>query len=136
MATRLAMTWSQVGSAAPVSILSLHQPPLCSNSYVSATVGILATNPLEVLKVRLQTSVPSPRVGAGSRSSASNAPNPSAAALSHQVVLAEAVTPARPGLAQLWRKEGVRFLFAGAAGPILGLAFIDSFFFASYGRCM
>lgn len=42
----------------------------------------------------------------------------------------------RPGLMQMWRQEGPRFLFAGAAAPIIGLAFIDSFFFAIYGRCM
>ena len=59
----------------------------------------------------------------------------------------------REGLIMLWRTEGVRFLVAGAAAPILvrlpedrshqrakpclqGLAFIDSAFFAIYGRSM
>lgn len=37
---------------------------------------------------------------------------------------------------QLWKQEGYRFLFAGAAGPIIGLALVDSAFFACYGRCM
>jgi hypothetical protein len=40
------------------------------------------------------------------------------------------------GLRGLWKKEGYKFLFAGAAAPIIGLAFIDSFFFATYGKCM
>lgn len=43
---------------------------------------------------------------------------------------------ARPGLRALWRAEGAKFLFAGAAGPILGLAFIDSAFFGGYGFFM
>jgi solute carrier family 25 carnitine/acylcarnitine transporter 20/29 len=36
----------------------------------------------------------------------------------------------------LYRTEGIRFFFAGTAGPILGLAFIDSAFFGLYGRVM
>lgn len=43
---------------------------------------------------------------------------------------------ARPGLISLYRTEGFRFFFAGTAGPILGLAFIDSAFFGLYGRMM
>lgn len=42
----------------------------------------------------------------------------------------------RPGLVQLWKQEGPRFLYAGAAAPIIGLAFLDSFFFGAYGRSM
>lgn len=36
----------------------------------------------------------------------------------------------------LWKTEGLTFFFAGAAGPILGLAFIDSAFFGGYGIAM
>ncbi|GAA5992553.1 hypothetical protein JCM10908_002660 [Rhodotorula pacifica] len=42
----------------------------------------------------------------------------------------------RPGIVSLYRSEGIRFFFAGTAGPILGLAFIDSAFFGLYGRMM
>ncbi|GAA5887163.1 hypothetical protein JCM6882_009469 [Rhodosporidiobolus microsporus] len=44
--------------------------------------------------------------------------------------------PQRVGLLSLYRTEGFRFFFAGTAGPILGLAFIDSAFFGLYGRVM
>jgi len=91
--------------------------------WCGGALGILASNPLEVLKVRMQTAIPAAavadtprtsRVGAGSRP-----PNGT-----------------RAGLVFLWKTEGVRFLVAGAAAPILGLAFIDSAFFALYGRTM
>ncbi|GAA6024510.1 hypothetical protein JCM10207_000400 [Rhodosporidiobolus poonsookiae] len=42
----------------------------------------------------------------------------------------------RVGILSLYRTEGIRFFFAGTAGPILGLAFIDSAFFGLYGRVM
>lgn len=66
----------------------------------------MQSNPLEVLKVRMQTAIPAAavadtpstsRVGAGSRP-----PNGT-----------------RAGLVFLWKTEGVRFLVAGAAAPIL-----------------
>ena len=44
--------------------------------------------------------------------------------------------PSKPGILSLYRSEGIRFFFAGTAGPILGLAFIDSAFFGLYGRMM
>ncbi|GAA5963465.1 hypothetical protein JCM8115_003375 [Rhodotorula mucilaginosa] len=44
--------------------------------------------------------------------------------------------PSKPGILSLYRSEGFRFFFAGTAGPILGLAFIDSAFFGLYGRMM
>lgn len=65
-----------------------------------------AGNPLEVLKVRMQTALPptaaaaqpsTSRVGAGSRPPSST----------------------REGLVMLWRTEGAKFLIAGAAAPIL-----------------
>ncbi|KAK9900343.1 mitochondrial carrier [Cystobasidium minutum MCA 4210] len=91
--------------------------------WIGGAVGILASNPLEVLKVRMQTALPptaaaaqpsTSRVGAGSRPPSST----------------------REGLIMLWKTEGAKFLIAGAAAPILGLAIIDSTFFALYGRSM
>ncbi|GAA5858091.1 hypothetical protein JCM8547_005649 [Rhodosporidiobolus lusitaniae] len=58
--------------------------------------------------------------------SPSSAPSPSAGA----------PKPPAVGLLSLYRTEGIRFFFAGTAGPILGLAFIDSAFFGLYGRAM
>jgi solute carrier family 25 carnitine/acylcarnitine transporter 20/29 len=39
-------------------------------------------------------------------------------------------------MVSLYRAEGVRFFFAGTAGPILGLGFIDAAFFGVYGQVM
>ncbi|SCV67117.1 BQ2448_5763 [Microbotryum intermedium] len=114
--------------------------------WLGGAAGILVSNPLEVLKVRLQTArVPSNRVGRSS-------PPPTASASSAMPSATATFTPAasttaasslsssssttRPGLTSLWKSEGARFLFAGAAGPILGLAFIDSAFFGLYGQFM
>lgn len=47
-----------------------------------------------------------------------------------------ASSSSKPGILSLYRSEGFRFFFAGTAGPILGLAFIDSAFFGLYGRMM
>ncbi|POY71589.1 hypothetical protein BMF94_5374 [Rhodotorula taiwanensis] len=49
---------------------------------------------------------------------------------------ATTTTATKPGIISLYRSEGIRFFFAGTAGPILGLAFIDSAFFGLYGRMM
>ncbi|BGP52389.1 hypothetical protein JCM10450v2_008367 [Rhodotorula kratochvilovae] len=57
------------------------------------------------------------------------APSPPAPHAQHQ-------HHARLGLISLYRSEGIRFFFAGTAGPILGLAFIDSAFFGLYGQMM
>lgn len=103
-----------------------HEPSIVDDliaGWIGGAVGILASNPLEVLKVRMQTALPptaaaaqpsTSRVGAGSRPPSST----------------------REGLVMLWRTEGAKFLIAGAAAPILGLAIIDSTFFALYGRSM
>ncbi|KAM0787290.1 hypothetical protein ACM66B_006523 [Microbotryomycetes sp. NB124-2] len=141
------------------------RPPVDTTSdliagWLGGAVGILVSNPLEVLKVRLQTQatpslattsserVPSNRVGrsspppTASTSSASSSKAPKLESLSRTAPLVansairQQQHPPKPGLATLWRTEGVRFLFAGAAGPILGLAFIDSAFFGLYGRAM
>lgn len=73
---------------------------------VVLTASCLAGNPLEVLKVRMQTALPptaaaaqpsTSRVGAGSRPPSST----------------------REGLLMLWKTEGAKFLIAGAAAPIL-----------------
>lgn len=79
---------------------------------------IHAGNPLEVLKVRMQTALPptaaaaqpsTSRVGAGSRPPSST----------------------REGLIMLWKTEGAKFLIAGAAAPILvGIALYSY----SFGR--
>ncbi|KAK4048955.1 hypothetical protein OIV83_004511 [Microbotryomycetes sp. JL201] len=129
--------------------------------WLGGAVGILVSNPLEVLKVRLQTQatpaaaattaaiaasghaaatqerVPSNRVGRSSPPPTTST-STSSSSLSRQGATTAILHQAqqRPGLATLWRTEGVRFLFAGAAGPILGLAFIDSAFFGLYGRAM
>ncbi|GAA5820152.1 hypothetical protein JCM3770_005393 [Rhodotorula araucariae] len=72
-------------------------------------------------------------------------PGPTALGTSNPALSpSSAVTPhahaqhhhARPGLISLYRSEGIRFFFAGTAGPILGLAFIDSAFFGLYGQMM
>ncbi|KDE03758.1 hypothetical protein MVLG_05762 [Microbotryum lychnidis-dioicae p1A1 Lamole] len=104
--------------------------------WLGGAAGILVSNPLEVLKVRLQTAqVPSNRVGRSSPppTATSSSATPSATAASTH---ASSTSTTRPGLASLWKAEGARFLFAGAAGPILGLAFIDSAFFGLYGQFM
>lgn len=67
--------------------------------------------------------------------SPSATPQPAAASAPHAPSTGQAAA-ARPGLISLYRSEGIRFFFAGTAGPILGLAFIDSAFFGLYGRMM
>ncbi|GAA5932822.1 hypothetical protein JCM1841_005440 [Sporobolomyces salmonicolor] len=155
--------------------------------WMGGAVGVIAGNPFEVLKVRLQTSQQShhpsapssttlpnsPRVGKSSTSpimlpslsavQSGNSPLPTVAspavqssATLRQPAPSNAVPPStitappssvnqkhqhgqpreKPSIMSLYRSEGVRFFFAGAAGPILGLAFIDSAFFGLYGRVM
>ncbi|GAA5831720.1 hypothetical protein JCM3766R1_004990 [Sporobolomyces carnicolor] len=157
--------------------------------WLGGAVGVIAGNPFEVLKVRLQTAsthaIPSPsgsstipnspRVGKSSTSpiifkkpsssttqatvtspnklekttlstTASSVQIPSTST-SHPIPSTSAAsnTPhassapqrrEKPSIMSLYRSEGIRFFFAGAAGPILGLAFIDSAFFGLYGRVM
>ncbi|KAA1100950.1 hypothetical protein PGT21_002524 [Puccinia graminis f. sp. tritici] len=135
--------------------------------WVGGAVGIVISNPLEVLKVRLQTN-PSPNLDHpisldtllfsrspsplhhGQSSPATLAlqysipptgfPHPQSTYIqntnhlkSHNLGSPNSIIS---GLRGLWKKEGYKFLFAGAAAPIIGLAFIDSFFFATYGKCM
>ncbi|GAA5963303.1 hypothetical protein JCM21900_006549 [Sporobolomyces salmonicolor] len=151
--------------------------------WMGGAIGVIAGNPFEVLKVRLQTSQQShhpsapssttlpnsPRVGKSSTSpimlpslsavQSGNSPLPTVAspavqpsATLRQPAPSNAVPPPtttappssvmhgqpreKPSIMSLYRSEGVRFFFAGAAGPILGLAFIDSAFFGLYGRVM
>ncbi|GAA5898026.1 uncharacterized protein JCM6883_000898 [Sporobolomyces salmoneus] len=162
--------------------------------WLGGAVGVIAGNPFEVLKVRLQTaqthttpSAPgsssstfpnSPRVGKSSTSPIMLTPPPSAnkqatvtspnnldktimrtTASSLQIPATSNSQPStsstpnsssslssgtsqqqqrreKPSIMSLYRSEGIRFFFAGAAGPILGLAFIDSAFFGLYGRVM
>ncbi|GAA5935355.1 uncharacterized protein JCM15063_001010 [Sporobolomyces koalae] len=155
--------------------------------WLGGAVGVIAGNPFEVLKVRLQTaqthaspsptgsssSFPnSPRVGKSSTSpimlptlapvtstqatvsnlNSQNALKTAASSIqipttaSPKTVPPTSVTassashqPSRrekPSIMSLYRSEGIRFFFAGAAGPILGLAFIDSAFFGLYGQVM
>lgn len=146
-------------------------------------VGVIAGNPFEVLKVRLQTAQThaspssstfpnSPRVGKSSTSpimltkpsspKQATLTSPNTRDTSNLRTTASAVqipstntnssaTPStsttsqqssthprreKPSIMSLYRSEGFRFFFAGAAGPILGLAFIDSAFFGLYGRVM
>ncbi|PLW19722.1 hypothetical protein PCANC_01971 [Puccinia coronata f. sp. avenae] len=136
--------------------------------WVGGAVGIVISNPLEVLKVRLQTN-PTPNLEHPISLDAllfSRSPSPlhhgqsspATLALQYSIPpttsshLAQSCSHTRnpcfseplnsspntiiSGLRALWKKEGYRFLFAGAAAPIIGLAFIDSFFFATYGKCM
>ncbi|KAH9817202.1 mitochondrial carrier domain-containing protein [Melampsora americana] len=136
--------------------------------WIGGAAGILISNPLEVLKVRIQTN-PSSHISSDLTSIAlSRSPSPvhhcvdyeySSLALKYSIPPMDYVSNqsgirnnslSHPhsatqlphfnstlnGLRGLWRQEGYRFLFAGAAAPILGLAFIDSFFFATYGKCM
>lgn len=135
--------------------------------WIGGAAGILISNPLEVLKVRIQTN--SSHISSDLTSLAlSRSPSPvhhcvnyeySSLALKYSIPPVDYVSnqsgirniplthsPSAAqlphfnstlnGLRGLWRQEGYRFLFAGAAAPILGLAFIDSFFFATYGKCM
>lgn len=107
--------------------------------WLGGAVGILVSNPLEVLKVRLQTArVPGSRVGAGSRSAPPTTASSTASTSSIPSASSQHQSSSHPrtGLRSLWRSEGVKFMFAGAAGPILGLAFIDSAFFGGYGAVM
>ncbi|GAA6015852.1 hypothetical protein JCM11491_007209 [Sporobolomyces phaffii] len=160
--------------------------------WLGGAVGVIAGNPFEVLKVRLQTAqthaVPSPsgssstfpnspRVGKSSTSPimlSKPTPHPSPATISSphrhdtttlrttassvQIPATSSLHPTssasstpsstaspqpssmqrreKPSIMSLYRSEGIRFFFAGAAGPILGLAFIDSAFFGLYGRVM
>lgn len=131
--------------------------------WLGGAVGIVISNPLEVLKVRLQIN-PHPNLGHDNLSSLpfSRSPSPLHHGHSSPVTLAlqysippscfpiknsawtkknlKSINPSSSsiisGLGALWQKEGYKFLFAGAAAPILGLAFIDAFFFATYGKCM
>ncbi|CAH7688215.1 mitochondrial carrier domain-containing protein [Phakopsora pachyrhizi] len=137
--------------------------------WIGGAVGIVVSNPLEVLKVRLQTN-PSPNsqpnhlfkplnlpgspcpvyhsnnnyplnlalqysIPPNSNNSIQILACPSPANLSKRTTYSNPQT-VNLGLRQLWKQEGYRFLLAGAAAPILGLAFIDSCFFATYGGCM
>lgn len=168
------------------------KPLFATRSFVVA-VGVIAGNPFEVLKVRLQTaqthSSPSssgssatfpnsPRVGKSSTSpimltkpnsnkqatltspntrdtsnlrtaasavqipsttSNSSSVSSTSTSSSSQTTTKQPTTQTRrekPSIMSLYRSEGIRFFFAGAAGPILGLAFIDSAFFGLYGRVM
>ena len=93
-----------------------------------------------MLKVRLQThssspaTAKTPRVGAGSRMPTTpSSPSTSTTIASSP---AQATKRPKPSLTGLWRAEGLRVFFAGAMGPILGLAFIDSAFFGGYGVAM
>ncbi|EGG04815.1 uncharacterized protein MELLADRAFT_108184 [Melampsora larici-populina 98AG31] len=135
--------------------------------WIGGAAGILISNPLEVLKVRLQTN-PSHTSSDLTSLALSRSPSPvhhcvnyeySSLALKYSIPPVDYVSnqsgirniplthshsatqlphfnSTLNGLRALWRQEGYRFLFAGAAAPILGLAFIDSFFFATYGKCM
>ncbi|KAH9440614.1 hypothetical protein MJO28_002349 [Puccinia striiformis f. sp. tritici] len=130
--------------------------------WVGGAVGIVISNPLEVLKVRLQTN-PSPNLDRPISLDSllfSRSPSPLHHGQSSPATLAlqYSIPPTSSlhthssyiqnpnhltspntilsGLRGLWKKEGYRFLFAGAAAPIIGLAFIDSVFFATYGKCM
>ncbi|KAG0147556.1 hypothetical protein CROQUDRAFT_106359 [Cronartium quercuum f. sp. fusiforme G11] len=132
--------------------------------WIGGAAGILISNPLEVLKVRLQTNpIPDIIINNTITISPSRSPSPvhhfnhydlSNLALKYSIpptpdlnsTTSSALKSLNPqsiqfnstfnGLKNLWRQEGYRFLFAGAAAPILGLAFIDSCFFATYGKCM
>ncbi|MBW0569015.1 hypothetical protein O181_108730 [Austropuccinia psidii MF-1] len=133
--------------------------------WIGGVAGIIVSNPLDVLKIRLQTSSSSsldPRrtlipVAFSHSPSFIHHGHTAFANLALQYSIPpntlSCVTSASPkdwpiqnkvssvtstfsNLKVLWRQEGYRFLFAGAAAPILGLAFIDSFFFATYGKCM
>ncbi|GAA5832269.1 hypothetical protein JCM5353_005688 [Sporobolomyces roseus] len=160
--------------------------------WLGGAVGVIAGNPFEVLKVRLQTAQThaspsasgssstfpnSPRVGKSSTSpimltkptaskqatltspnardtsnlrtaasavqipsttNSSVTPSTSTTSTSQSATKQSPAQPRRekPSIMSLYRSEGFRFFFAGAAGPILGLAFIDSAFFGLYGRVM
>ncbi|GAA5883584.1 hypothetical protein JCM16303_004896 [Sporobolomyces ruberrimus] len=150
--------------------------------WLGGAVGVIAGNPFEVLKVRLQTAQThaspspsgssstfpnSPRVGKSStspimlskpsssttqatvtspnklekstmRTTASSVQLPATSQNSQHPSSSSSSTQRRekPSIMSLYRSEGIRFFFAGAAGPILGLAFIDSAFFGLYGRVM
>ncbi|GAA6043273.1 hypothetical protein JCM8097_003027 [Rhodosporidiobolus ruineniae] len=79
-----------------------------------------------------KTVVPPPIPPSGVSPSSSASPSPSALPSKGT----DKPPPPRVGLLSLYRTEGFRFFFAGTAGPILGLAFIDSAFFGLYGRVM
>ena len=100
-------------------------------------MGIVATNPFEIWKIRLQThpQISTPRVGAGSRSiPAGLLPANAALETLNNSEINALIKRTRPTLASLYKTEGIRLLTAGAAAPVLGLALIDSSFWLIYGR--
>ncbi|GAA5847620.1 hypothetical protein JCM9279_005327 [Rhodotorula babjevae] len=92
-----------------------------------------AASPAQHSPSTLRTPGPA-ALGASAVPSAAPASAPHAAHSAPQG--SSSASTARPGLISLYRTEGFRFFFAGTAGPILGLAFIDSAFFGLYGRMM
>ncbi|KAL7753611.1 hypothetical protein RI367_000542 [Sorochytrium milnesiophthora] len=79
---------------------------------LSGSLGVLVGNPLDVVKVRLQT--------AASSRSTSSAPPPS--------ILGS--------VSQMIRSEGVSSLFRGAASPLVSVAALNSVLFVSYGKSL
>lgn len=96
--------------------------------WMGGLAGIVLSNPLEVLKVRHQVARNQPFTTSSSSTKGKHK-TPS-------VVSASIASKANLSFAQLYRKEGSRILFVGTAGPILGLALLDSAFFAGYGIAM
>ncbi|CAB4409908.1 unnamed protein product [Rhizophagus irregularis] len=78
--------------------------------YISGVAGLLVGSPLDVLKVRLQTM------------STMNSRTP--------------IPSSMRTLIEMKRAEGLSSLFKGVGSPIIGLAFLNSILFASYGGIM
>ncbi|GAA5867979.1 hypothetical protein JCM3774_001554 [Rhodotorula dairenensis] len=133
------------GSAAAGGRASAAAPPPPATSHASPRVGKSSFSPLPAPAFPFPPPpAPAPKPartadGAGrlgpsgsTASPPSSAPG-SAAATS---ISSSSSSSSKPGIVSLYRSEGIRFFFAGTAGPILGLAFIDSAFFGLYGRMM
>ncbi|GBC08363.1 hypothetical protein RclHR1_08060011 [Rhizophagus clarus] len=78
--------------------------------YISGVAGLLVGSPLDVLKVRLQIA------------STTNSHTPTSSSMRT--------------LIEMKRAEGLSSLFKGVGSPIIGLAFLNSILFASYGGIM
>ncbi|GJN94563.1 hypothetical protein Rhopal_007646-T1 [Rhodotorula paludigena] len=98
--------------------------------WLGGAVGVIVGNPFEHSSSSLRAAGPV-AVGTAVPQTAPSAPHAPHSGHAHAPSQSS-----RIGIVSLYRSEGIRFFFAGTAGPILGLSFIDSAFFGIYGQAM